>query len=342
MPSELFDALDGSLEKKGVGAKELAIKQRSLKRRYDRDAKKTAPPADEHERRLYLLSRHVWGRDRPPRPPVSEVQRATQGKAAGAQASKDAAQEKSADHQSGKEAVKPQAKTLDEMRELYPYLVDEATILVEPAVLESVLLGIEHSDAQALDKKIRKARKQLAKAITESARINNMEMPTVFMFTSSKLQPGKLRMENENNLLVDHLDKTDDVDICTKQRLARVEREVLELREAVIASQSQPKGIRCESAKSGLQSIVAENQIPANILQKKIEAPNGLIHGKNVEVTSKYYCAVPQNVPPIKPKMQGMMLPPFNVFPDMPKKVVKKSPTPCRAICDNTIASYFS
>jgi hypothetical protein len=147
---------------------ELAIKQRSFKRRYDRDAKKTAPPADEHERRLYLLSRHVWGRDPPPRPPVAEVARATQGKGAGAQASKDAAQAKSADHQSGKEAVKPKAKTLDEMRELYPYLVDEATVLVEPAVLESVLLGIENSDAQALDKKIRKARKQLAKAVTES------------------------------------------------------------------------------------------------------------------------------------------------------------------------------
>jgi len=66
-----------------------------------------------------------------------------------------------------------------------------------------------------------------------------MEMPTVFIFTSSKLQPEKL--ENENNLLVDHLDKTDDVDSCTKQRLAKVEREVVELRQAVIASQSQPK-----------------------------------------------------------------------------------------------------
>ncbi|CAD6205045.1 unnamed protein product [Miscanthus lutarioriparius] len=191
------------------------------------------------------------------------------GKGAGAQANKDAAQAKSADHQSGKEAVKPKAKTLDEMRELYPYLVDEATVLVEPAVLESVLLGIENSDAQALDKKIRKARKQLAKAITESARINNIEMPTVFMFTSSKLQPEKLRVENENNLLVDHLDKTDDVDSCTKQRLASVEREVVELRQAVIASQSQPKGIRCESAKSGLQSIVAENQTPANIYKRR-------------------------------------------------------------------------
>lgn len=86
------------------------------------------------------------------------------------------------------------------------------------------------------------------------------------------------------------------------------------------------KGIRCESAKSGLQSIIAENQSPSNvtvltffncficgftsffhikfllqILQKKIEAPNGLPNEKNVEVTSKYNCAVPHHVHPNKP-----------------------------------------
>lgn len=334
-PVELFGALDGSLEKEGVGAKELAIKQRSFKRRYDRDVMKNAPPADKHERRLYLLSKHVWGRVPPPRPPVAKVGSATQAKGAGAQASKaDAqaqAQAKSADHQSGKEALKPKAKTLDEMRELYPYLVDEATILVEPAVLERVLLNIGDIDAQVLDKKIRKARKQLADAITESARINNMEVPTIFLFTSSKLQPEKLRVENENNLLVDHLEKMDDVDICAKQRLARVEREVKELRQTVIAYQSQAKGIICESAKGGLQSIVAENQTPANILQKKTEVPNDLIHKKNAAVTSKYHCAVPHNVPPNKPKMQGVMLPPSKAFPGMPRKI-DKSPTPRKAI----------
>ncbi|XP_008648544.2 uncharacterized protein [Zea mays] len=331
-PVELFGALDGSLEKEGVGAKELAIKQRSLKRRYDRDVMKNAPPADKHERRLYLLSKHVWGRVPPTRPPVAKVRSATQAKCAGAQASNAAAQAqaKSADRQSGKEALKPKAKTLDEMRELYPYLVDEATILVEPAVLERVLLNIEDIDAQVLDKKIRKARKQLAGAITESARINNMEMPTIFLFTSSKLQPEKLRVENDNNLLVDHLEKMDDVDICAKQRLARVEHEVMELRQTVIAYQAQAKGIICESAKSGLQSIVAENQTPANVLQKKTEVPNGLIHKKNAAVTSKYYCAVPHNVPPNKPKMQGVMLPPFKVFPGMPRKI-DKSPTPSKA-----------
>jgi hypothetical protein len=68
-----------------------------------------------------------------------------------------------------------------------------------------------------------------------------MEMPTIFLFTSSKLQPEKLRVENDNNLLVDHLEKMDDVDICAKQRLARVEREVMELRQTVIAYQAQAK-----------------------------------------------------------------------------------------------------
>ncbi|KAL5660109.1 hypothetical protein ACJX0J_027234, partial [Zea mays] len=162
------------------------------------------------------------------------------------------------------------------------------------------------------------------------ARINNMEVPTIFLFTSSKLQPEKLRVENENNLLVDHLEKMDDVDICAKQRLARVEREVKELRQTVIAYQSQAKGIICESAKGGLQSIVAENQTPANILQKKTEVPNDLIHKKNAAVTSKYHCAVPHNVPPNKPKMQGVMLPPSKAFPGMPRKI-DKSPTPRKA-----------
>jgi hypothetical protein len=68
-----------------------------------------------------------------------------------------------------------------------------------------------------------------------------MEVPTIFLFTSSKLQPEKLRVENDNNLLVDHLEKMDDVDICAKQRLARVEHEVMELRQTVIAYQAQAK-----------------------------------------------------------------------------------------------------
>nr|CAB3486873.1 unnamed protein product [Digitaria exilis] len=43
-----------------LGSRELNERQRSrLKRRYDRDAMKVAPPVDEHGRRLYLFSRHV-------------------------------------------------------------------------------------------------------------------------------------------------------------------------------------------------------------------------------------------------------------------------------------------
>jgi type IV secretory pathway VirB10-like protein len=86
----------------------------------------------------------------------------------GGQSSKGATQEKSAGHQSGKDALAHKSKTLDEMRELYPHLIDEAMALVDPAVLERVLPRIDDNKAQALDKKIKKARRQLTKAITES------------------------------------------------------------------------------------------------------------------------------------------------------------------------------
>jgi hypothetical protein len=86
----------------------------------------------------------------------------------GGQSSKGAAQAKSAGHQSGKDALAHKAKTSDELRELYPHLVDEAMALVDPAVLERVLLRIDDNEAQALDKKIKGPRRQLTKAITES------------------------------------------------------------------------------------------------------------------------------------------------------------------------------
>jgi hypothetical protein len=86
----------------------------------------------------------------------------------GGQSSKGAAQGKSGGHQSGKDALAHKAKTLDEMREMYPHLVDEAMALVDPAVLERVLPRIDDNEAQALDKKIKGTRRQLTKAITES------------------------------------------------------------------------------------------------------------------------------------------------------------------------------
>ncbi|WVZ83057.1 hypothetical protein U9M48_030240, partial [Paspalum notatum var. saurae] len=214
----------------------------------------------------------------------------------------------------GKDALTPKAKTLDEMRLLYPYLVDEAMILVDQSVMERVLTGIDDEEAQALDKKIKRVRKKLAKAVMTSVGTNNMEMPTLLLFSSTKLQPEKLQHEDKNNILLDRLAKTDDADILIQERLTRAEREIVELKQVIVASHSQAKmesiprhdhlsmkGRRCESAESGLQSIVAENQSPdtrllLQILQKKIEVPDSLVHGKN-GATSKYRCAVSRSVP---------------------------------------------
>ncbi|XP_062198586.1 uncharacterized protein LOC133901293 isoform X2 [Phragmites australis] len=346
----LFAALDGRLDRKRVGVKEVGEKQRSLKRRYDRDARKRAPPADDHEQRLYLLSRDVWGGVSPPKPPIAQAKSVrgnsspkpstAQDESAGEQTGKDAAQVKRAGEQTSKDAPAPKAKNLGEMRELYPYLVHESMLLVDPAILERVLPTIDDNEAQALNSNIKKMRKQLTKAITESARMKNMEMPTVCLCPFTKLQPEKLTAENENYLLFKRLDKTNDMDICAEKRLARVEHEIEELRQIVLASKSQAKiennlrhdnsalkGIRCESAESGLQSIVAENQIPCNMLQKKIEATNSLPNGKNEEVTSKYCCALPRNVP-CNNKLQGMILPHKKPFHGRRRKIDAKSQTP--------------
>ncbi|KAL6653241.1 hypothetical protein ACP70R_012166 [Stipagrostis hirtigluma subsp. patula] len=357
----LFAALRGRLRRKGVGTKDVAHKQNSLRRRYESDAKKAAPPADDHERRLYLLSRRVWG----PKPPLAKSKSvmagyvsqpespgegagedatqaesaderagndaaqaksageragndavqaksatgeragndAAQAKSAGERAGQDAAQAKSAGERAGQDAEEPKARTLGEMRELYPYLVDEAMVLVDQAELESLLPNFDDSEAMALNSKIKKLREQLTSTITESARIRNMEMPTEYLCPSTKLQPEKFTVENENNLLLEHFDKTV-YGICAKERLARVEREIVELRQIVRASPSLEKrennqrhdlsalkGIRCGFSESALQSIVAENEVPLN----KIEATNNQPHGKNEVVTSKYFYDLHRN-----------------------------------------------
>jgi len=168
----LLAALDGRLEMKGVGASDVGKKQRSLMRNYHRDAKKAAPPADEHERHLYFLSRDVWADDSAPKPPVAQAKSVMGGSPlkprtteATKDGSKDPTQAKSAGEPT-KDESKP--RTLDEMREQYPYLVDEAMVLMDPPILQQLLPSIEDNQAQALNKKIKKARKQLIEAITES------------------------------------------------------------------------------------------------------------------------------------------------------------------------------
>ncbi|NP_001132235.1 uncharacterized LOC100193670 [Zea mays] len=249
----------------------------------------------------------------------------------GEQSSKGAAQVKNAGHQSINDALGHKAKTLDEMRELYPHLVDESMALLDPAVLERVLPRIDDNEAQALDKKIKRARRQLTKAIRESAMMKNMETSVVFLCEATRLQMEKPRM-----------DKQDGLDICAQERLARVEREIVELRQIVIDSHYQAtiqsnllhdnsslKGVRCKSEESHPQLAVAENQIPHKILQKKIDVPNGFPHEKNEEVTSKYkYDGV---VPPRNPhdnlKLQGLIKPPFNTFHGRTRKVDAESQT---------------
>ncbi|RLM74846.1 uncharacterized protein C2845_PM15G00300 [Panicum miliaceum] len=313
----LLAALDGRLERKVVDARDVNEKQRSLKRRYHRDAMKAAPPADEHERRLYFLSRDVWAGDYPPKPPVAQEKSVSGGSplkprtTEATKDSKDTTQAKSAGEPT-KDESKP--RTLAEMREQYPYLVDEAMVLVDPPILEELLPSIEDNEALALNKKIKKARKQLIKAITESARMKNMETPTIFLYQSTKVQPEKPRLE-----------KKDGEDICAQGRLARVEREVEELRQLFIASQNQDIG--CENAESGLRSVVAENQISCNMVQKKIKAANGLPHGKNKEVTSKYkYDGVlPTNVP--RDNLELQIKPPFNTLHGRTRKIDAESQT---------------
>ena len=178
---ELLAALDGRLEMNGVGARDVKKKQRSLVRGYHRHAKKAEPPADEHERHLYFLSRDVWADDSAPKPPVAQAKSVMGGSPlkprtteATKDGSKDPTQAKSAGEPT-KDESKP--RTLDEMREQYPYLVDEAMVLVDPPILQKLLPSIEDNEAQALNKKIMKARKQLVKAITESVNTVHRSCP---------------------------------------------------------------------------------------------------------------------------------------------------------------------
>ncbi|KAL6650173.1 hypothetical protein ACP70R_009098 [Stipagrostis hirtigluma subsp. patula] len=397
-PAALFAALDGLLQNKRAGKREVAEKLRSLKRRYDRDSKKEAPPADKHERRLYRLSRKICGKT-PAAQDKSAGERtgkdgaqaksagertgngaaqaksvageltgnaaaqakiaagertgndaaqansagertgndASQAKSAGERAGNDAAQANSAGERTGKDAQASKSRTLGEMCELYPYLVHEAMVLFDPEVLETLLPSIDDNEAEALNSKIKKLRGQLTKAITESARMKKMEIPAMCLCPSSRLQPEILRVGNENNILFEHLNKTDD-GACDQERLARVERDIVELRNMLRASQCQAnresnwhqeissaQGIRCDYAESGLKSIVADNQIPRNMQRKKIEAPNSLLHEENEEVTSKYRCAIPRNVRHDTLKLPGVIMPPFNTFCGRRRKIDTES-----------------
>ncbi|KAL6863778.1 hypothetical protein ACP4OV_016681 [Aristida adscensionis] len=151
--AELVAALRGRLDRTCAADRHVVYKRQSLLRRWENDSTKSAPPADDHERRLYILSQGVWG----PGPP-----------SAGERAIKDAAQAQSAGERAGNVAPAPKAKTLVEMRELYPWLVDDAMLRgVDPGVLHSVLPGIDHGKAEALNSEINNFRNEVTKAIAE-------------------------------------------------------------------------------------------------------------------------------------------------------------------------------
>ncbi|KAJ1269744.1 hypothetical protein BS78_06G000700 [Paspalum vaginatum] len=296
--AELFESLGGRLEKQGVDARELNLKQHSLKRRYDRDTKKNTPPADEHERRLYLLSRDVWGDDSPPNlnpypPSVQNDGTSDTGELTGVN---HAAEAKSAGKQAGMGA-----RTLDEMRKLYPHLVRTARLLFDSAVTERMLLAIDDNEAQVVDKKIKKAREQLTEAIMKSARMKNMETSTVFLCQSTELQPERSRM-----------DKKDGLDIFAQERLAQLERDIVELKRIVMASQYQEK----------IEINSLHDNSSVKIPQKKKEVSNGLPHGKNEEVTSKYkYNGVVHD----HLKLKGLTKPPLNTFHGRMRKIDAES-----------------
>jgi hypothetical protein len=138
---ELFASLDGRLDSKGFGLQDLRRKVRSLKHRHDVDANKGDVPAEEHEYRIYLLSKNVW--DANPEPVATR----------------------------GPPVVPKVCNTVDEMRQLYPCLTHELVHIVDdPAILERVLLGIDGSKAHALNSKINGLREELTQAITESVK----------------------------------------------------------------------------------------------------------------------------------------------------------------------------
>ncbi|XP_044951887.1 uncharacterized protein LOC123402084 isoform X4 [Hordeum vulgare subsp. vulgare] len=249
--------LQGRLDSKGFSLQDLRQKVRSLKGWHDYDAI-NGVPAKEHKCSLCHLSKTVWGT-------IPEPVATSGGEAS--------------------TKVPNAGKTFGEMCQLYPWLTDEMTHIVdEPAVLERLLLDFDDTKARALDSKIDNLRKELTEAIMESAKRQNLEVPKVWQCQCTRLQPAKSRAQNENMLLLERLDKIGEM----QEQLKRIESGMAELKPSSKASKPAPKVIRCNSAASAPHSVVAEKQFSGNVLQKKIEVQGKLPHCKNGEVTSKY------------------------------------------------------
>jgi len=122
-PDALATVLAGSLDNSGYSPALLQGKIKALKRRYSMAAKKGERPSKDHDRRLFDLSKSVWG-------PVTA---ASNGGA---------------------------LREVSEMCEMYPYLAEEVKALqkAHPGMFKREFLMIDDEKARALDTKIKKQR----------------------------------------------------------------------------------------------------------------------------------------------------------------------------------------
>jgi len=122
-PDALATVLAGSLDNSGYSPALLQGKIKALKRRYSMAAKKGERPSKDHDRRLFDLSKSVWG-------PVTA---ASNGGA---------------------------LREVSEMCELYPYLAEEVKALqkAHPGMFKREFLMIDDEKARALDTKIKRQR----------------------------------------------------------------------------------------------------------------------------------------------------------------------------------------
>ncbi|OEL22084.1 hypothetical protein BAE44_0016895 [Dichanthelium oligosanthes] len=123
-PEALLAALAGSLDNSGSSLALLQGKVRNLKRRYSLAAKRGELPSKDHDRRLFDLSKSVWG-------PVA----AANGGA---------------------------RREVGEMCELYPYLAEEVRAVEKeyPGLFKREFEMIDDDKARALDEKIKKQRRR--------------------------------------------------------------------------------------------------------------------------------------------------------------------------------------
>ncbi|KAG2661850.1 hypothetical protein PVAP13_1KG111515 [Panicum virgatum] len=122
-PDALATVLAGSLDNSGYSPALLQGKIKALKRRYSMAAKKGERPSKDHDRRLFDLSKSVWG-------PVTA---AANGGA---------------------------LREVSEMCELYPYLAEEVKALQKAhlGMFKREFLMIDDEKARALDTKIKRQR----------------------------------------------------------------------------------------------------------------------------------------------------------------------------------------